>query len=135
MISAHRPLHDRGRSGAAALPFVDLAIVLNTGRAEPGHAFAFDRALPRGQFLEGQAVAFAGFGRRQQPAVDGCDDFRLAPYDPARRIRWRQILSLESFTQGPDDRLRTGPFSLQHFMPFELVSTSPPWPRILGSKC
>jgi hypothetical protein len=40
-------------------------------------------ALPRGEFFERQAIAFAGLVDGQQATVDRSDHFRLAPHHPA----------------------------------------------------
>ena len=57
--------------------------MLDTRDAQALHARAVDRALPRGELLQRQAVAFQHFVDGQQAAIDCGDDLRLAANDPA----------------------------------------------------
>ena len=76
--------------------------MLDSGDPEAGHAGPIDRALPAGEFLEGEAVTLASLVDREKAAIDRRHDFRLAPNDPAGGARGRQSLDRQWFAQGAD---------------------------------
>jgi hypothetical protein len=59
-----------------------LAILLDTGGAQPGKAMLVDRELPGKEFIDGQRVAAACFLKREQAAADGGNNFSLPPDHP-----------------------------------------------------
>ena len=64
---------------------------------------AINQILPGQEFICRQHVAAASFLRRQEPAADGCNDFRLATNDPAVRARMREICYRQRTTVRPLD--------------------------------
>src|ERR1700677_1354390 len=82
-----------------------LAILLDTGRAEPGEPVAVDRILPGEEFLDGQRVSAAGFFEREQAAANRRNDFRLATNHPALGSGRGEIGDRQRTSVGPDDIL------------------------------
>jgi hypothetical protein len=62
----------------ALLAPVEILVVLDAGNTQPRHARALDRALPAGELLEADVVAFADILEGEQSAIDGGDDLGLA---------------------------------------------------------
>jgi hypothetical protein len=68
-----------------------LAILLNTGGAQPGKAVLVDRKLPRQEFIDSQRIAAASLLKREESATYRGDDFGLSANDPALGPWGRQI--------------------------------------------
>src|SRR5437868_14941379 len=96
------------------LTLVKRLVVLDAGDAQPGHARAVDRALPAREFLEAEAIAFAGLVDAQQSAIDGRDHLRLAPDDPTCGRRVRQRVDGERLAERTDDLSGTDFLVLDH---------------------
>ena len=69
---------------------------------QPLQARTLNVAVPRREFLECQIIALAHFVDRQQAAMHGRDDFRLAPRDPACGAWRRKAFQRQRLAQGPD---------------------------------
>src|SRR6476659_8970765 len=65
------------------LALVLVAVLLDAGDAQAGHAAAVDRALPAGEFLEAERITLARLVHRQEPAGDGGHHLGLAANHPA----------------------------------------------------
>src|SRR5665213_3687885 len=65
-----------------------LAILLDSGGAQPGKAVLIDGELPGQEFVDGQCVAAAGLLEGEQAAADRGNDFGLTadnpPFGPGR---------------------------------------------------
>ena len=99
--------------------------MLDPRHAQALHTRTVDRALPRGEFLERQRIAFAHFVDRQQAAIDRRDDFRLAPNDLAGRGGRRQHIQAKGFPERPDHHSRTDFLVLDHLYPQSPVVWEP----------
>jgi hypothetical protein len=71
-----------------------LAILLDTGGAQPGKAMLIDGELPGEEFVDRQRIAAASLLKGEQAAADCGDDFGLTanypPFGPGRgQIRYR----------------------------------------------
>ncbi|KIU01149.1 hypothetical protein QU38_02560, partial [Staphylococcus aureus] len=92
--------------------------MLDAGDSQAGHARAVDRALPAGEFLDGEAIAFANFVDAEQAAVHGRHHLCLAAYDPAGRLRRGKRLERDRTGHRAHRLRRTGPLVLNHLLPF-----------------
>jgi hypothetical protein len=68
-----------------------MPVLLGARGTQPGGAALVDRGLPGEEFVDREHVAVAGFVKREQTTAHGCDQFGLAPDNPASRSRCRQI--------------------------------------------
>src|SRR5688500_4560801 len=91
-----------GSESVTLLALVNVAIMLDPGDSQAGHAAAVNRALPAGEFLEAQRIALARFVDRQQAARDRGHDFGLAPNNPAVGLRRRQAVERQRLAERAD---------------------------------
>src|SRR5918995_3021448 len=59
-----------------------LAILLNSGGAQPGQTVLVDRELPGQELVHGQGIATARLFERQEATANGGDNLSLAADDP-----------------------------------------------------
>ncbi|CDX53055.1 conserved hypothetical protein [Mesorhizobium plurifarium] len=82
-----------------------MPVLLDPRGAETGKAVFVDRCLPGEKFFGGELVALAGFFKAEQAAAHRRDHFRLAPDNPAPRVRRRQIGDRKRAAVGPNNIL------------------------------
>ena len=54
-----------------------MAVLLDSGGAQPGQTMLVDRELPGEEFVDGQRITAASLFQGEQAAADGRYDFRL----------------------------------------------------------
>src|SRR5438093_2333476 len=102
------------RASELLLALVQRFVMLNARDAKARHAGTINRALPRGEFLERETIAFAGLVDREQTTVHGGYDFRLATNDPTGRRRGRQRVQRQELAERADDMCGTYLLVLDH---------------------
>jgi hypothetical protein len=80
-----------------------LAILLDSGRSEPGKTVLVDRELPGQEFVDGQRIAATGFLKGKQAAANRGNDFGLATDHPSLGSGGGQIRNRQRTAVGPDD--------------------------------
>lgn len=95
--NASRGCKFRGRaSGRQISCRKSLAIILDARRSEAGNTDPIEQALPVRQFFARHPIPRARFVRGQQAAFYCCDNLRLAPADPPRRLGRREARDVGS---------------------------------------
>ena len=96
------------------LALVEIAVVLDAGHSQTLHARAIDGALPRGKFLEREAIAFADLIDREETAINCGDNLGLAAHDPPCRRRRREAIEGQWLAKRANDLRRLDFLILNH---------------------
>src|SRR6185437_502454 len=102
------------RRSVALLALVLVAVLLDSGDPEAGHATAVDRALPAGELLEAQRIALAGVVDAQETARHCRNDLGLPADHPAGGVDRRQRVERQRLAERSDDLGRTNLLVLEH---------------------
>src|SRR5262245_47272430 len=100
-------------------------VLLDPGRSQARKSIFVDRRLPGQKFFRCKLVTLASLFEAEQTTPHGSDDFRLAAYHPAARIRGRQIGNRKWAAVRPDDIFDTRPNEIGHTTLYATQSTNP----------
>ena len=106
------------------MALVLVAIVLDAGDSQAGHAAAIDGTLPARKFLKAQRIALTGFLQAEKTPAHGGDDLGLSADNPATGVGWWQIGNRQGAAIGTDDIFNSRAY---HFGHWTLYTNSRPY--------
>src|SRR5262245_56557242 len=87
----------------ALLALVLVAVLLDPGHAEAGHAAAIDRALPARELFQAKRIALTSLVDGQKAAGNGGHDLGLPADDPTGRLGRRQAVERQRLAERADN--------------------------------